>query len=326
MDPLWASVAELWWIAPAAVGAGTLGFVGVRMARRDTARRLAYDAARVELAKARSAVTSSRSAVRIARAEVARVQAERAASRASARDVSTARRELQTAQRDARAASATVRARRAQLTAARAALGDRAAPPPLDALRTRHDAITARWMEYETDPARLIAFPAMSDAKVPTTSVFLEVRARASHARPKPDARVSPDEYAAYRDAVVDLERTFEAAEKEAWRQARASGAVPAEQPAWTVAAQDVLARSTDALARAAEAAAELIESRRTARDERARTEPGRADPTQTTRPPSAPPQDAPPPSGAPASDVPPPPTARPIWPVPSRTDRRPRD
>lgn len=321
MDPLWASVAELWWIAPAAVGAGTLGFVGVRMARRDTARRLAYDAARAELAKARSAVTSSRSAVRIARAEVARVQAERAASRASARDVSTARRELQTAQHEVRIASATVRSRRAQLTAARAALRDRATPPPLDALRARHDAITARWMEYETDPARLIAFPAMTDAKVPTTSVFFEVRARASHARPKPDARVSPDEYADYRDAVVDLERAFEAAEKEAWRQARASGAVPAEQPAWTVAAQDALARSTDALARAAEAAAELIESRRTARKPRTRPEA-----TQPTRPPSAPPPDAPPPAGPPASDVPPPPTARPIWPVPSRTDRRPRD
>lgn len=269
VDPL--LFAELWWVVPTAVGAGAIGVVGVRRARRGGSRRIAYEAARAELTQAKAHAATARVDVRVARAELAHVQAERAAAKAAsvgtAVDVASAKRALQGAQRRVGAASALVRARRVQLSVARTALSDRRAPEPLAALHTRHDLVTQRWMTYETDPAKLIAFPAMSDARVPATAAFLTARAEVSACRPAVGAPLSTAEFAAYRDAVAALERTFDAAETAAWREARKSGTVPPERSPWAVIAEDVVTRSTAAITRAAgaaaQAAADRIDTRR---------------------------------------------------------------
>lgn len=287
MIALWTVVAETWWAAPAAVGAGaagTAGYLGIRRSRRDRNRRIEYDAARLELTQARSRVASSRAEVKLARAEVARIQAEKAASRASQSDVNRARRVAQSAEREVRVTVAVVRTARARVTSARAGLSDRTRVPPLDNLRNRHDAITARWMEYETDPARQIAFPAMSDAKDPATAAFVEAHSRAAWLRPPTDsrARMDPATFTAYRDAVAALEASFTAAEKSAWNKARATGSIPRTQavpphladddsaapaPEWIGRATEALSRSTVVIAQVAESAMAAFEQRRKSRD-----------------------------------------------------------
>ncbi|EIC06432.1 hypothetical protein OR221_0245 [Microbacterium laevaniformans OR221] len=272
MDPLWATIAEFWWIGPATIGTGALGWLGLRRERRERRRRIELDAARLELRTAKRDAATARAAVRVARTELDRLQAERATGRASATDVAAARRQLDRATDEVRVATATARSRRAHVTAARAALpaaGDDAHLPVARMMRA-HDEIIARWMTYETDPARLIAFPAMTDARQPLTAAFLAADKAAREQRPaSAHARVTPAQFTAYRDAVAAAGRAFAVAEAEAWRQARAAGDAPARpQPGdpdarttgapvreqWTIIAQSLtqtaLARGTEALAR----------------------------------------------------------------------------
>ena len=336
MDPIWASIAEFWWVAPTAVGAGTLGWIGLRHQRAENARRLEYDAARDDLRTARRSISGSRAAVKVARAELARLQAERTAGRATSAEVAAARRQYDAAQREAKASGAAVRSHRAQVAAARAALPASAADPaqlPLPRLVAAHDAIDARWMEYETDPARLIAFPVMSDGRQPLTAAFLAQRAEAVRLRPTgAKVRVTPAQYSAYRDAVRRLERAFDAAEQEAWRQARAAGTVPRDlpdpsaggspAPAWADIAQSfaqtMLTRSTEAIARVTESAKTRMDAgsapQPDATADRPRDPHAPGDET-TNRPPTAP--------ASPSSSTTDPTRPR-VWPVPSRTRRPP--
>lgn len=357
---------EWWWIGPAAVGVGTLGVIGLRRSRDGWhARRLGYDAARHALRAAQSHLTSSRIAVRMARAELARAQAERTASRATSADVSTARQRLQIAQRDTKAAAATVRVWRTRVSAERAVLPHGGDPDtfPLARLMAVHDAITARWMEYETDPAKLIAFPTMSDGRVPAVAAYLSAYRDAQQLRPaSPRERITPAQFAEYREAVARQEAAFAVAEQEAWRQARATGAIPPDPaPAsWTVVAQTIVTRSAEALARAAEAATSASGRRDGAPATDAGTPPapararsarsaGPTDAAPAGAPATGSPSAAPPRSNAAGTDSGSPGTAnttptttpgdaaRPtprhpsttpppaVWPVPSRTDRRPR-
>src|SRR4051794_27576342 len=187
-------LAELWWIVPVATGAGVIGMVGLRHQRAVDARRLEYDAARLELHDARAREWSARSAVKLARAELTRAQAERAAARASSAEVAEARRGLTLGQRDLRAAVAEVRMRRMRLSAARSSLSAMTEPDqrPLARVMARHDDITQRWLAYETDPARLIVFPGMSDGHVPETAIYLTARTEAQRLRPpSPQARIT---------------------------------------------------------------------------------------------------------------------------------------
>lgn len=334
MDPLWATLAEWWWIAPTAVGAGTLGVIGLRRSRDGHhARRLGYDAARHALRAAQSQVAAARIAVRVARAELARAQAERAASRATSAEVAAARQRLQTAQRETKAASASVRVWRTRVSAERVALprGGDPALFPLARLLAVHDAVTARWMEYETDPAKLIAFPTMSDGRVPTVATYLAAYREAQQLRPaSPRERITPAQFADYREAVARLETAFAAAEQDAWRQARAAGSIPPEQPdrvgtaSWTVVAQTIVTRSAEALARATEAAV-TGSGKRDGTGSTDAAGAAQADAAGTTPPDSA--------SGDPEATSPPPTPAAdgrarsappsPVWPVPARTDRR---
>ncbi|MEU1971799.1 TolC family protein [Microbacterium sp. NPDC019599] len=323
MDPLWATIAEVWWIAPVAAGAGVFAMLGLKHQRAVDARRLEYDAARLELADARTRARAARSALKLARAQLSLAQAERAAGRGGAHDVAAARHGLQSAERATRAAAADLRVRRARVSTARAGLAATSDPAhrPLARVTALHDSLTARWMEYETDPARVIMFPVMSDARVPETAAHFVARAEAQRLRPgSATARITPVQFAEYRNAVEHLARTFEAAEREAWRQARASGMAPPEPRAdpvaqWSDAAQEFLARSTEAIARASESAAALA-ARFGVRptvgaDEDRRDEPGPG----ASRP-------APSPSPAPSAPAPEP--VRAVWPVPARGAQRP--
>lgn len=267
MDPLWAFAAEFWWIAPVAAAAGGAGVLAVRTMKREGGRRLAYDAARMELQLAQQDRARTRAEAKSARAHAARVAAERAASRADADDVAEARRAQRAAERNARAASAAVRARRAARDAARRELA--AGPPPeqwpLPRLRTAHDALIARWMTYETDPHKAIAYPTMSDGRDPDTAAFLATADEARRFRPAEGARVTPAAFAVYRDAVDAMSRALDRAERAAV--ARSEGRDPAAERAranswpgtWQDAAQDAADRSARLLDDAADAVSAAI-------------------------------------------------------------------
>ncbi len=92
-------------------------------------------------------------------------------------------------------------------------------PTQLERLFAAHDAVTARWLEYELDVAKIIAFPAMSDGRQPLTAAFLRAKRVADGARPaSATARISKDQLAEYRDAVTDFEVAFDVAERDARR------------------------------------------------------------------------------------------------------------
>lgn len=297
VNPLLLLVAEWWWIAPAAVGAGAVTTVGLRRRGITSGRRLGFDAARDDLSEAQHEAGQRKRAVKLARAEHARLVAERTASRTTSAEVASARRVLLQAERDAKAATADVRARRVQLSVARAEIP---APSkreryPVARLQRAHEAITARWMDYETDPAKLIAYPTMSDAKDPATAAFLSASRHALDLRPAIGARTTTAEFAAYRDAVAHLERTFDVAEHTA--KARAAGKDPNAVPIWQDTAQQVFSRSADALDRAAGAAASAF----TAWNARSKQKPD-AEPTVS-------------------GESEPKPKPSKIWPVPRRDD-----
>lgn len=178
-------------------------------------RRLGYDAARLEFCTAQNDARVAAVRVRMARAEATRIAADRAVSLTDAAAVSSARRALREAQLNAKAATARMKAARARVSAERTALG--AAELPLDRLRARHDAILTRWMDYETDPAKLLAFPSMSDGRDPQTTTFLTALERARDLRPPRESnRITARDFSHYRRAVDDLERAFDIAERSA--------------------------------------------------------------------------------------------------------------
>lgn len=208
MDPFWLAVAELWWVAPAAVGAGATALVGLRFRRSARHRRLGVESAQLELRTAKADALTARHLTRTARAEVARLQAERAGSFAIGR----ARTQLREAERHARAASASVRSSRSRVRSARAALAGPVTPEnePLPQLYAQHNAVMAQWMRYETDPALRIAYPAMSDVSHPAVIAYLSALDTARDARPDASQkRVTPAEFSAYRRAVAALDAAF---------------------------------------------------------------------------------------------------------------------
>ena len=79
--------------------------------------------------------------------------------------------------------------------------------------------MTARWLEYELDVAKIIAFPAMSDGRQPLTAAFLRAKRIADGLRPaSAKARLTKDQLAEYRNAVADFEVAFDVAERDARR------------------------------------------------------------------------------------------------------------
>lgn len=88
----------------------------------------------------------------------------------------------------------------------------------LERLMTEHDEITARWLDYELDVAKLIAFPAMSDGRQPLTAAFLRAKKTADALRPAAGAKASEQRIGEYLDAVGEYAVAFELAEREARR------------------------------------------------------------------------------------------------------------
>ncbi len=267
MDPL-LLVGEWWWTAAVGIGGVTAGALGVRRRNTRSGRRIAVDAAKHDLRAARIAAIEKRAAVKVSRADLAHVTAERTARHATAEQVASARRMLRDAERDAKAAAADVRARHARLTAARAAIPAASAPSPLSRLRAEHDAIVARWIVYETDPGLQITYPSMSDVKQPATAAYLRAANHAAEARRTAGERPTPAEFSDYREAVSALARAFDVAEHGARVR---TGAAPTAT-AWQDAAQDAIARSAEAMDRAAGAAASAFAAwtaRKRPRDDR---------------------------------------------------------
>lgn len=92
-------------------------------------------------------------------------------------------------------------------------------PDQLTKIFATHDAITARWLDYELDVAKLIAFPTMSDGRQELTAAFLRAKKVADSLRPASvDAKVTPDQVTEYRAAVTDFEVAFDLAERDARR------------------------------------------------------------------------------------------------------------
>ncbi len=281
VEPLLALLVDWWWIGPAAAGAGTVGWLGVRRSRqralpagtttttdravrawssrplgKAAARRLELDAAMLDLQTARSAVTRGRAEIKVADAEVVRAQAERAASRVSNDTVAAARARLADAQRDLRAAVAEVRARRAGVKAAKAmlpAIRSGSAPLPVARLLAEHDAILARWMAYETDPGLAIDFPQMSDSRSPLLAEFLRAHEKAQWLRPASvQTRLAPADFLAYRDAVRRTGHAFDRAERAARRGGSEQAGVEGND-AWSRVASDLAETAQRALARSME-------------------------------------------------------------------------
>lgn len=89
----------------------------------------------------------------------------------------------------------------------------------LERLFTEHDEITAHWLDYELDVAKLIAFPAMSDGRQPLTAAFLRAKKTADALRPvAADSKVSEQQVTEYLDAVGNYAVAFEIAERDARR------------------------------------------------------------------------------------------------------------
>ena len=79
--------------------------------------------------------------------------------------------------------------------------------------------MTARWLDYELDVAKLIAFPAMSDGRQPLTAAFLRAKRVADGLRPaSAKASLTRDQLTEYRNAVADFEVAFDVAERDARR------------------------------------------------------------------------------------------------------------
>lgn len=94
----------------------------------------------------------------------------------------------------------------------------------LGRLMETHDEVNRRWLDYELDVAKMIAFPTMSDGREELTAAFLRAKKVADGLRPdSPEARVDAETLAEYRDAVHDYEVAFDIAEQNA-RRVRDSG------------------------------------------------------------------------------------------------------
>lgn len=206
-----------WWAAPAAVAAGAVGYAGLTTRSR-RARRLELDASRHEEAQAHRALAVARAQLSAARAQVLSARS-RSGGLIASPAIASARRDLQNAKRLVRSASLELRASRTRVraSAARWHAASRAEPLPIEGLFAAHDAVTARWMEYETDVAKAIAYPQLTDPGDPATLAFLRVQREAQRLRPgSARDRISPQQFIDYRAAVTAMSNAVDEAERQA--------------------------------------------------------------------------------------------------------------
>ena len=223
VEPILLVVSSWGWIAPAAAGAGAATYAGLT-SRIRRARRLELDAARHEESVAYRALVAAKARVRTAKADVL-------ASKSSplAPGAADARRALQAAKHSERSASLALRASRSRVQAgyAQYRAASHADPLPIERLYAEHDAINARWLAYETDVDKALAFPQMTDSRHPATVAFFRAQREALHKRPLLRDRVTPQQFVEYRIAVHDLEAAFDEAERQAGVPGAARAALP---------------------------------------------------------------------------------------------------
>jgi hypothetical protein len=250
-------MASWWWVAPAAAGVGAMSYAGLT-ARGRRARRLELDAARHEERTAYRALQSAQADLRAAKAEVLVAKTRRDPSGVRAYD--DARRRLADIKLAERSAALKLRATRGRLKASvvRYRTTTRGAPLPIEELVARHDAVTAKWLEYETDAGKALSFPQMLDPQHPPTLAFLRAQREAQTLRAEATQdKVTPATFLAYRDAVQAAEAAFAAAEADAHGIARESvsslswDALPTPLTTW-------LPRAADAIGEAARVVADV--------------------------------------------------------------------
>lgn len=274
MDPVLLVIESWWWIAPAAAATGVAGYSAVTTNRR-RARRVELDAARHEERRAYRELQATKAEVRAAKGEVLAARASRDVPLSA---LANARRRYAFARESERSASLSLRASRDRLKATelRYRSAPRDAPLPVEALVARHDAVTARWLAYETDAATALSFPLMLDPQHPPTLAFLRAQRDAQTLRAAAtQGKVSPQTYLAYRDAVQEAESTFAAAEADARGEVRES--VPG--PSWVALTPltDWLPRAVDVLSEAARVIADMRDVVPTRRNHTARRDDPRA-------------------------------------------------
>lgn len=215
MEPILLFVESWWWVAPVAAGAGAAAYGGLTTTSR-RARRLELDAARHEEARAHRALVAARADVRTAEADV---HSARVRSGFAAAATFEAKRALQAAKTAEKSAQLALRASRARVRASLAQYRARSGrdPLPIEKLMAQHDAVNARWLAYETDAAKALAYPQLGDARHPATRAFFEAQREAQRLRPaSARGRISPEQFAQYRSAVQALEAAFDDAERDA--------------------------------------------------------------------------------------------------------------
>ena len=156
-------MASWWWIAPAAAGAGAATYAGLTTRSR-RARRLELDAARQEESLAYRELVAAKARVRTASADMMTAKSRTGA---PAFQTGDARRELLAAKQAEKTASLALRASRSRVKAGYAQYRAATArdPLPIDRLYAAHDAINTRWLAYETDVDKALAYPQMTDVR-----------------------------------------------------------------------------------------------------------------------------------------------------------------
>ena len=209
-------------------------------------------------------------------------------------------------------------------TAARTAPSSSAPVTPFQKLFAAHDAVTKRWLEYELDVAKIIAYPAMSDGRQPLTAAFLRAKKVADRLRPDSEsAKLSKEQFTEYRTAVTDYEVAFDLAEREA-RRIRDSSFTADERKRLSTA-QQLLSVAIDQAATPAERqlayrrVREELDGLLAISDDAITVLEERVALELPATPPAAAPTAEP---SASASEPPPGPAAPGIWSVPSRTPR----
>lgn len=184
--------------------------------------------------------------------------------------------------------------------------------------------MTKRWLEYELDVAKIIAYPAMSDGRQPLTAAFLRAKKVADRLRPDSEsAKLSKEQFTEYRTAVTDYEVAFDLAEREA-RRIRDSSFTADERKRLSTARQ-LLSVAIDQAATPAERqlayrrVREELDGLLAISDDAITVLEERVALELPATPPAAAPTAEP---SASASEPPPGPAAPGIWPVPSRTPR----
>lgn len=116
--------------------------------------------------------------------------------------------------------------------AGRSRSADAAYRRELKRITAAHNRTDERWFTYETDVAKLLDFPMMTDMRDPLTVAFHKARQRADLLRPEnvDDVIDDRDAQLEYRDAVGEYVAAFDVAEAEAIRRRRSDFSVDDQQ------------------------------------------------------------------------------------------------